>query len=89
MFVDARVSESFTFDFSKKSLFSLHSVCLRLTDFIENGFKVFRIVQDCKNLLTNTEGKAYRKKAIKYILGSAENGELCNILYKCKQRPLK
>jgi len=62
LFVDARVSESFTFDFSKKSIFSLRSVCLRLTDFIENGFKVFRIVQDCKNLLTNIEGKAYRKK---------------------------
>lgn len=45
---------------------------------------LYRTVKSCWQ--QNVEEKAYRIKAIKYILGSANNEELCNILYKCKQR---
>ena len=45
---------------------------------------LYRIVKICWQ--QNIEEKAYRIKAIKYILGSANSEELCNILYKCKQR---
>lgn len=48
------------------------------------------LYRTCKDLLTAKHWrKAYRIKAIKYILGSANNEELCNILYKCKQKALK